>query len=290
MKPLEWRSERELVVDGVRFECSVDDYTRKTSRDRIVLLKSRGVLEQYEQVFAHQPPRNILEFGIFQGGSPALFAAWFNLEKFVGVDICDPVPAFDDFCRIHALGKRIRNHYRVSQTDRRRIEEIHRTEFGATPVDVIIDDASHHYGHTRRTFEIAFPLLRPGGIYVIEDWGWAHWSQSARFEHVYRGQTALSMLMMELLMLCASRSDLVSEVRVFPALAFIKKSPQAKPIGEFALEQLYLKRGIELVGTQHLHLGGVARLVMTRARRRLERTGQKLVNAMSRGRTRTSAS
>src|SRR4029077_11377083 len=37
-------------------------------------------------------------------------------------------------------------------------------------IDVVIDDASHLYGPTRRSFEILFPLLKPGGAYIIEDW------------------------------------------------------------------------------------------------------------------------
>jgi SAM-dependent methyltransferase len=281
MKTLEWRSERELVIDGVHFDCSIDDYAQKTSLDRLVLLKNRGVLDLYAQVFADDRPRNMLEFGIFQGGSPALYSLWFDLDRFVGVDICAPVAAFDDFCRNHQVGRKIRSYYGVSQTDRGRIEEIVRNEFGAAPLDVVIDDASHQYENTRRTFEIAFPLLRPGGLYVIEDWGWAHWPEGKRFEKTYGGQTSLSMLIMELLMLCASRSDLVSEVRVFPAFAFIRKSPDAKPLADFALGELYSKRGIELVGTQHLHLAAVARLIAARAHRRLQRTKQKLMRAIS---------
>jgi hypothetical protein len=89
--------------------------------------------------------------------------------------LCTPVNAFDEFGRRHPVGQRIRSYYGVSQTDKAQIDRIARDEFGDTPLDVIIDDASHLYGNTRRTFEMAFPYLRPGGTYVIEDWGWAHW-------------------------------------------------------------------------------------------------------------------
>ena len=40
----------------------------------------------------------------------------------------------------------------------------------------MIDDASHMYEHTKVSFETLFPLLRPGGQYIIEDWSWACWS------------------------------------------------------------------------------------------------------------------
>ncbi len=286
MRELKWYSESDFTIDGVSFHCAVGDYSGKTNRDRLLLLKDRGSLEQYATMFASHPPKNVLEFGIFQGGSPALFSLWFGVEKFVGIDICEPVPAFDEFCRTHPVGSKIRTYYRTSQTDRERVENIVQAEFGTTAIDAIIDDASHYYGHTRRTFEIAFPLLRPGGTYVIEDWGWAHWPH---IHSHYAGQTPLSMLVMELLMLCASRCDLVSEIRIFPAFAFIRKSPQAQPVAPLQMDGLYSKRGIEIVGAQDLNLVGVAHLIASRVKhsvhRRLQRTRHKLQRAVRRARS-----
>lgn len=255
MRELQWLSETEFRLAGVQFKCALGDYALEPTEDQLVILKNRGALDQYAAVVAGEPLKNMLEFGIFQGGSPVLFSLWFDLEKFVGVDICAAVDGFERFCRSHEVGKRIRSFYEVSQTNRGRIEAIIRTEFGATPIDAIIDDASHAYGATRRTFETAFPFLRPGGLYVIEDWGWAHWPNS----RLHQGQTALSMLIMELLMVCASRSDVISEVRVFPAFAFVRKSPDAPALENFRLDDLYRKRGIELVGARNFNLAGVGR-------------------------------
>lgn len=276
MKALDWLNDAEFVLEGVRFRCDVGDYTGKTDSHRFVLLKDRAVLEQYARVLGESPPKHILEFGIFQGGSAALYALWFDADRFVGVDISDPVPGLEEFRRRHPAGARIRCHYGVSQTDRGRIERIAREEFGATPIDLIIDDASHRYADSRRTFEIAFPLLRPGGVYVVEDWGWAHWQERHAY---YDRQTALSMLVMELLMACASRPDVISEVRVFPSFAFIRKSVDAGPMSDLRLESLYRMRGIVLAGPDRLPLAGLGRIaaehVGQRVRRRLERTRAK---------------
>lgn len=266
MRTLEWRNDREFTVGGVDFYCPRDDYSAKSTRDRLVLLKDRAVLEQYAAVFGDEPPRTILEFGIFQGGSPALFAVWFEALKVVGIDICDPVQGFDDFRREHAAGNAVRAHYGVSQCDADRIRAIAHAEFAAAPLDVVIDDASHSYKNSRRTFEIAFPLLRPGGTYVIEDWGWAHWP--GRFPH-YRGQTPLSVLIMELVMTCASRADLITEVRVFPTFAFIRKALAAPALPHFSLDGLYAKGELEIVGTRNLNFGGVARVAGARLKRLL---------------------
>jgi len=267
MAQIEWLNDSELRIADVSFHCSLDDFSRKTDKDRFILLKDRSSLEQYASVFADAPPRTMLEFGIFQGGSSALFSLWFELDKFVGIDLCAPVAAFDDFCRTHPVGSRIRSYYGVSQTDRARIEQIVRDEFADAPLDAVIDDASHLYANTRCTFEIAFPLLRPGGMYVIEDWGWAHWPDSEYF----MGETPLSMLIMELLMLCASRSDLVSDLHVFPAFAFVRKSEHAPQMMDFDLSSSYRKRGIEIVGAKDLNLRGVAQLAVRRMKDRLRR-------------------
>jgi cephalosporin hydroxylase len=258
MKALNWLSDTIFEVERVKFQCCINDYTQKTDDERFILLKDRGSLDQYATMLADQRPQNMLEFGIFQGGSPALFALWFDLQRFVGIDICPPVEPFEKFCRTHPIGERIHSYYGVSQTEAGRVKEIVQAEFGETPVDVIVDDASHTYRFTRRTFEIAFPLLRPGGTYVIEDWGWAHWPGDMHTS--YKDQTALSMLLMELVMLCASRPDLISEIRVFPAFAFIRKSLIAPALPRLCLESLYQKRGIELVGERDYNLKALAGL------------------------------
>jgi hypothetical protein len=92
--------------------------------------------------------------------------------------------------------------------------------------------------------------------------------------------TPLSKLIMELTMLCASRGDLISEMRVFPAFTFIRKAANAPVMNNFLLDGAYLKRNIEISSIANLNLGGIARLVgariVHRAHRRLERTREKI--------------
>jgi SAM-dependent methyltransferase len=283
LKPLKWSSESEFKINGVNFLCALGDYSQKTNREKIVLLKDRPSVEKFVSEFSQEIPKNILEFGIFQGGSPVLFSLLFDVEKFVGIDVCQPVSGFDEFCQVHPIGHRIRSYYGVSQSDEQKVTQIIQSEFGSTQLDLIIDDASHHYEHSRRAFEIAFPLLRPGGTYVIEDWGWAHWPEFELGEN-YEERTPLSILVMELIMACASRNDLISEVRIFRSMAFIRKSPNAQLMQGLSLDDLYIKRNIELVGAQHLNLKAITRLIAIRItqrpRRVLARTKRKLLKAL----------
>src|SRR5207344_3172992 len=117
VKSIAWHSEQEFSIDGVNFLCVQGDYSQKTNSQRIVILKDRGVLDTYREVFTDMQVRNILEFGIFQGGSPALFSLWFEVDKFVGIDLCSPVSEFDAFRARHPIGRKIFPYYGVSQTD-----------------------------------------------------------------------------------------------------------------------------------------------------------------------------
>jgi cephalosporin hydroxylase len=243
MKPIEWKNQTEFSVDGIKFFCSLDDPTRKADNDRIIILKDRASLESYYKVLGNTRVRNVLEFGILQGGSAVLFTLLLEPEKFVGVDIIDSAKGIEPFLARHDVSKKIKFHFSVSQSDERPVRELIKSEFAGRPIDLIIDDASHQYAHTKRTFEIAFPYLRPGGLYVIEDWGWAHWKG---WEGLMMGEPAMSILIFELVMLCATSPEIVSDIRIFPAFAFIRKSEAATDLPDFSIENFYQKRGLSL--------------------------------------------
>jgi SAM-dependent methyltransferase len=276
MKPIEWKNQTEFTVDGVKFLCSLDDYTRKTDNDRIVILKDRGSLETYRQVLGNTRVRNVLEFGILEGGSAVLFTMLLELEKFVGIDNRDSARGIEPFLARHEVGKKIKFHFSVSQSDERPVREFITSEFASGPIDLIIDDASHQYGHTKRTFEIAFPYLRPGGLYVIEDWGWPHWKGYT--ENV--GEPAMSMLIFELVMLCATSPGVVSDIRIFPAFAFIRKSEAATELPNFLIEKFNQKRGLSL-GFENRKQEMAARLRVPKRGRTLKAIG-KLKNSIFR--------
>jgi len=54
------------------------------------------------------------------------------------------------------------------------VASIMAADLSGKQIDLVIDDASHLLDETRASFETLFPLMRPGGIYVIEDWNSDH--------------------------------------------------------------------------------------------------------------------
>ena len=104
----------------------------------------------------------------------------------------------------------------------------------ADELDLVVDDASHTYEETKASFEFLFPLLRPGGIYVIEDWSWAHRPDYQSSDARFSNRHALSNLLFEQIMLLGS-SLVISEIRIWRFLYLIHKAK--RPIGGAGIPQ-----------------------------------------------------
>jgi SAM-dependent methyltransferase len=159
----------------------------------------------------------IVDLGIFKGGSMALYALLFEPVKLVGIEYSpDLVVPLRDFIDRYGLAESVRPYYGTNQADDARVRSIVDGEFEGADIDLIVDDASHFYFESRASFNTLFPYLRAGGLYVLEDWGWAHWpgdvwQKNQVFEAI---RPALSNFVFELCMLCASRPDLIESVHV----------------------------------------------------------------------------
>jgi SAM-dependent methyltransferase len=126
-------------------------------------------LRRYEPFVAPltDTPVAVLELGVLRGGSLRLWRDYFRKGTIVGLDRAR-VAVDDPERRIHI--------YQGSQDDTALLTRIAR-EHAPAGFDLIIDDASHVAALTRRSFWHLFEHhLKPGGLYVIEDWGTGYWS------------------------------------------------------------------------------------------------------------------
>ncbi len=114
----------------------------------------------------------------------------------------------------------VKPHWGVDQADVERVGGILDAEIGKTPIDLVIDDASHLLEPTRATFDAVFPRLRPGALYVIEDWSWAHGAFNA-----WPDVTPLTPLVFELIIAAAHAPDVVARVDVDQEWTVVTRGP-----------------------------------------------------------------
>ena len=245
----EWTSDESLELGGTRFNLLVDSsaYTAEdSSSNAFVLVKDRPMIEQMIHLVEALKPDRIVEIGIFKGGSAALLATLRPEARITAVDISpEPVTALDQFISEHELGGKVHAHYGVNQADTRQLVDIIEGDHGLAPLDYVVDDASHFYRETKATFEVLFPRLRCGGVYVIEDWGWAHftaplWQAGGGWFH---DRPALTNLVVELLLIVGTGSEIISDIRItHDAVEIVRGSAPYAP--NIKLEDHYKNRGL----------------------------------------------
>jgi tetratricopeptide (TPR) repeat protein len=115
-------------------------------------------LRHYERLVGalRDDPFTLLEIGVAGGGSLRTWSRYFTRATIVGVDI-------NPDCRKHAGERRIVEI--GSQAEQKFLDGLG-AKYQPT---VIIDDGSHRADHILFAFDVLYPYLRPGGLYIIED-------------------------------------------------------------------------------------------------------------------------
>jgi predicted O-methyltransferase YrrM len=225
------------------------------------LLKDRALVLDYERVFDARTltsDSRMLEMGLADGASAIFWAELFDPAFYVGVDIA-PGPRsdwLDDYVARRGLAERLVTIWGVDQADGAALRTIV-AEHRAAPLDVIIDDASHLYDESKASFEALFPLVRDGGIYVIEDWAWEHWPAYESPDHRWAFEESPTRLALELIEMTGTNRELITRVDVLGGLLAVHRGPAAID------EPFSLSRSI-----QRRQRPGVTRRAMVRARRK----------------------
>jgi len=189
--------------------------------------KSRALVEKYRDLFfslfeQNYKLDNILELGLWESGSLAFWFEIFNPTKHVGIDLKTESknPYLEQYIAQRQLGDRLKTYWNTDQSDTKRLLEIVSQEYNE-PLDLVIDDASHFYEQTKISFECLFPLLRPGGLYIIEDWSWFH-CKHLEVDY-FKNRTSLTQLVFELCETIGSTSNLIDEITIHTSLIVIKR-------------------------------------------------------------------
>jgi hypothetical protein len=161
------------------------------------------------------------------------------------IDIKDVTsPRFKDY-----YGKNrdvLKAHLDIDQSDQDRIDAAVQQDFDGQKPDLVIDDASHLYEYAVPSFETLFPQLPPGGLYIIEDWGWSHWAGDYWQDKKapWASRVGLSKLVMQLVMASASKPEWVARLLVTQAGTVIERGAGEIP-SRTLISDYYLNRGYE---------------------------------------------
>ena len=123
-------------------------------------------LDVYERHFAtfRNTPVKMLEIGVFKGGSLEMWRKYFgDAATIFGIDV-------NPACAGYVSSP---NQVRIGSQDDPVFLTGVVSEMGSP--DIILDDGSHIARHQKKAFDVLFPLLKPGGLYVIEDLHTAYW-------------------------------------------------------------------------------------------------------------------
>lgn len=217
-------------LNGLHFVMSTTDFTKATSDDQVVLLKPPQWVDFYDELVRSEDITRVLELGVFQGGMTLLLPSLSPDLQYLGVEWAPELPAVSAIlARRPDIGDRVRIVFGTSQDDPG-LPALVSDHFGGQPLDLIIDDASHMYGFSRRSFSQLFPLLRPGGLYIVEDWGWAHWPGFVP-PPSWTGEPCLSNLLFEIAMATASSHGVIDRMEVHNSMFAVRRGTEPLPDG-----------------------------------------------------------
>jgi hypothetical protein len=222
-----WRDDR-MLLDNLVFRLELaksDDWD--LGEDCFRLYKTKSLVDQYARYWSGNngfEAKNILELGIWDGGSVAFWFEFFHPEKHVAVDILERTDSdyFQRYKSSRGLERTIRTYWGTNQSDSDALRRIIQNEFSGE-LDLVIDDASHIYEPTKASFETVFPLLRPGGLYIMEDWGWEYWESYYASGNPLSSERGLTKLVLELMGATASSTDLISSLSIFQGFVAVER-------------------------------------------------------------------
>ncbi len=220
---LEWDGDRAFVFRGCHFTVSRLQDRRASDELSFTLVKSRRYVDCYLNKL-NFPAVGIVEVGFFEGGSSVFLDRFYRPHRLVCIDQrVEPIPAVEQYKIRYGRRENLRMVYGVDQGDQAELAAIVDEEL-PEGIDLVIDDASHQYELTKATLGVLLPRVRPGGAYVIEDWGWAHGPQFQAEDHPWFGSPALSNLVFELSAALASDTELIESIHLDRMMAIITRS------------------------------------------------------------------
>lgn len=136
------------TLDQISMDCDTDKGSK--------FHNYTAIYQKYFEPIRHNK-LNILEIGVSRGGSLDLWTKYFGNATVTGIDINKDCVKYESGRAKVRIGNQFDENFLMSVCE----------ELG--PFDIIIDDGYHSSDSIIKSFEVLWPSLKFGGIYVIED-------------------------------------------------------------------------------------------------------------------------
>jgi predicted O-methyltransferase YrrM len=170
IKHMQWINELSLQCEGVVLQLMPGLKARPSTQEVITLFKDPSFIQAYVDLLEGRKIDNVVEIGVKHGGSAIFFWHLLQPNNLCCIELNPAAPMLTSYIEKQHLGGHIYTHFGINQGDKVQVNTIVKNDFSSHGIDLVIDDASHIYSPSRATFETLFPLVRPGGLYILEDW------------------------------------------------------------------------------------------------------------------------
>jgi predicted O-methyltransferase YrrM len=259
---LSWKDEEQFAVGDATFrilpgegwflpgEGWLGADADETGEADVLVPKPRHLVELYARLIEGLRPEYVFELGFYRGGSTALIAELARPRRLVAIDRRPSVSGagVEAYASRRGLDGVVRIHGDVDQADRDTLAEIVEREFEGNALDFVVDDCSHQYLETRASFNELFPRLRPGGLFVIEDWPWAHAHLDVEpLEGLFPDQVPLTRLVFELVLALPSVPGLIADLTIDPGAVVVTRGDATADPNGFDIAACSNRRGRALL-------------------------------------------
>jgi SAM-dependent methyltransferase len=200
-------------------------------------LKFPEMTQAYHRFFHEWRRRalRLLEIGVLQGGSLRMWRAYFPRAKLFAIDV-DPEAL--------ACAQQIRDCTvsQVDQGDPGQLNDFVQSSGGN--FDLVIDDGGHHMHQQLLSFDILFPVVKPGGAYVLEDHGTSYWN---RFGGKRLGEPGTSVALLKHLVDCVNLPVMEDNLAAYWGGSTVAVTPEERAGLRNDVEALHVIRSLSII-------------------------------------------
>lgn len=144
---------------------SLDDIAKKHGTDKSSLIHNYCVKYEKYFPFKREEKLKIIEIGVYDGQSLKMWKDFYYNSTVIGIDIMEKCKKYEEENIFVEIGSQVDENFIFKVCEKYQ------------SFDLILDDGSHINEHVIKSYELLFPYLKSGGVYVVEDSCTSYWNE-----------------------------------------------------------------------------------------------------------------